>query len=150
MRTLSAIVMIVNMSRGPSELILTDDGLPSMFRSADTASLAGQADTVRWSALQLFMLIVGAVLGGVDIKLRNDLDLGALIASIALLASLVPALWLTAKNPQRTWYRGRAAAESLRTLSWKYAVRAEPLRRHRRGGERAAAARHVEHPARPP
>ncbi len=121
------IVMIVNMSGGPSELSLTDDGLPSMFRSADTASLAGQADTVRWSALQLCMLVVGAVLGGVNIKLGNDLDLGALIASIALLASLVPALWLTAKNPQRTWYRGRAAAESLRTLSWKYAVRAEPF-----------------------
>jgi hypothetical protein len=119
--------MIVSMSGGPSELILTDGGLPSMFRSADAASLAGQADTVRWSSLQLSMLVAGAVLGGVDIHLGNGLDLGALIASIALLASLLPALWLNAKNPQRAWYRGRAAAESLRTLSWKYAVRAEPF-----------------------
>ncbi|WP_443066979.1 hypothetical protein [Streptomyces sp. NBC_01261] len=70
--------MIVSMSGGPSELILTDGGLPSMFRSADAASLAGQADTVRWSSLQLSMLVAGAVLGGVDIHLGNGLDLGAL------------------------------------------------------------------------
>ncbi len=106
---------------------MTDDGLPSMFRSADAASQTGQADTVRWSSLQLSMLVAGAVLGGVDIHLGNGLDLGALIASVALLASLLPALWLNARNPQRAWYRGRAAAESLRTLSWKYAVRAEPF-----------------------
>ncbi|MFH9964917.1 DUF4231 domain-containing protein [Streptomyces mirabilis] len=127
MRTTATIAMIVDMHRGPSELILTDDSLPSMFRSADSASLAGQADTVRWSALQLAMLVIGAVLGGVDIKLSNGLDVGALVAAIALLTSLIPALWLTANNPQRTWYRGRAAAESLRTLSWKYAMRAEPF-----------------------
>ena len=119
--------MIVGISGGPSDLILTDDGLPSMFRSADAASLASSADTVRWSALQLAMWVAGAVLGGIDVHLGNGLDLGALIASIALLASLVPAVWLSVKNPQRVWYRGRAAAESLRTLSWKYAVRAEPF-----------------------
>ncbi|KAF5994163.1 hypothetical protein BOG92_022710 [Streptomyces sp. WAC00263] len=127
MRTTATVVMIVDMHGGPSELILTDDSLPSMFRSADSASLAGQADTVRWSALQLAMLVIGAILGGVDIKLSNGLDVGAFVAAIALLASLIPALWLTANNPQRTWYRGRAAAESLRTLSWKYAMRAEPF-----------------------
>lgn len=127
LRGSDAVVTIVGMPGGPSQLILTDDNLPSMFRSADSASLAGQADTVQWSALQLAMLVTGAVLCGVDIKLSNGLDLGALVAAIALLASLVPALWLTANNPQRAWYRGRAAAESLRTLSWKYAVRAEPF-----------------------
>src|SRR5689334_10249420 len=119
--------MIVGMPGGPSELILTDDGLPSMFRSADSASLAGQARTVRWSALQLAMLVMGSVLGGFDVQLGNGLNLGALAAAVALAASLLPALWMTANNPQRAWYRGRAAAESLRTLAWKYAVRAEPF-----------------------
>ena len=121
------VVIIVAMSTGPSELILTDEDLPSMFRSADRTSLSGQADTVRWSALQLTLLIAGSVLGGFDIQLDNGLDVGALVAAVALAASLIPALWLTASNPQRVWYRGRAAAESLRTLAWKYAVRAEPF-----------------------
>jgi hypothetical protein len=111
---------------GTSALILTDDDLPAMFRSADRASLVGQANTVRWSALQLALLILGAVLGGFDIQ-RGGLSLGALAAALALAASLAPALWLASSNPQRAWYRGRAAAESLRTLSWKYAVRAEPF-----------------------
>ncbi|MFI0982890.1 DUF4231 domain-containing protein [Streptomyces sp. NPDC021093] len=115
------------MPEGPRDLILTDGDLPAMFRSADRASLGGQTDTLRWSALQLALLIVGAVLGAFDFTTEGGLNLSSLMAACALAVSLVPGLWLTLRNPQRGWYQGRAAAESIRTLSWKYAVRAEPF-----------------------
>ncbi|MEV6023594.1 DUF4231 domain-containing protein [Streptomyces sp. NPDC052036] len=115
------------MTGGIDELILTDATLPPMFRSADRASLTGQAETVRWSGVQLGLLVAGAFLGAVDVELHNGIDLGALCAAVALLVSLGPAMLLSINNPQRSWYRGRAAAETLRTLSWKYAVRAEPF-----------------------
>jgi hypothetical protein len=34
---------------------------------------------------------------------------------------------LRAENPQARWYEGRAAAESVKTLAWKYVVRARPF-----------------------
>lgn len=109
------------------ELVLSDSHLPAMFRSADSASLTGQADTVRWSAAQLSLLIAAAVLGTVDLRLGERLNLGDLLAALALMGSLLPAVWLASKGPQRRWYQGRAAAESVKTLAWKYAVRAEPF-----------------------
>ncbi|WP_327352998.1 DUF4231 domain-containing protein [Streptomyces sp. NBC_01304] len=115
------------MPGAPRELVLTDSDLPPMFRSADRSSLDGQTDTVRWSALQLAFLVAGAVLGGFDFETDDGLNLSALAAATSLAASLIPTLWLAIGNPQRTWYRGRAAAESLRTLAWKFAVRAEPF-----------------------
>jgi hypothetical protein len=118
--------MILLMPERASDRVLTDDDLPPMFRSADSASMAGQRNTIAWSALQLALLIVGAVLGGFDIW-AGGLNLGALAAAVSLALSLIPALWLAVGNPQRTWYRGRAAAESVRTLAWKFAVRAVPF-----------------------
>lgn len=71
---------------------------------------------------------------GIDL---GDVHLGAASAATAMLISLVPAAWLAARNPQRAWYEGRAAAESIKTLAWKYAVRATPFA----GEEQSAATR---------
>jgi SMODS and SLOG-associating 2TM effector domain 1/SMODS and SLOG-associating 2TM effector domain 3 len=35
--------------------------------------------------------------------------------------------YLLRVKPERTWYEGRAAAESVKTLSWRYAVGGEPF-----------------------
>jgi hypothetical protein len=36
-------------------------------------------------------------------------------------------LFLATTSPLTTWYEGRAAAESVKTLAWRYMVRAEPF-----------------------
>jgi len=72
---------------------------------------------------------------GVDL---GGIHLGAASAATAMLISLLPAAWLAARNPQRAWYEGRAAAESMKTLAWKYAVRATPF-----AGEEQPAARRL-------
>lgn len=107
--------------------MLSDRHLPAMFHSADQASLKGQRDTVRWSAVQLLLLIVSAVLSATSFRIGAVLDLSSLLASLTLAASLLPTLWLASQKPQRQWYRGRAAAESVKMLAWKYSVRAQPF-----------------------
>ncbi|WP_237320727.1 DUF4231 domain-containing protein [Streptomyces sp. JJ36] len=108
-------------------LALSGSHLPAMFRSADQASLSGQRDTVRWSAAQLSLLIAAAVLSATDLRAGEHLNVGDLLAAAALTGSLLPAVWLASSVPQRRWYQGRAAAESVKTLAWRYAVRAEPF-----------------------
>lgn len=98
-----------------------------MFHAADRASHKGQTDTVRWSAVQLVLLVAGAVAGAVPLETGDQVNVGGLLAALCLAVSLFPALWLASRNPQRQWYRGRAAAESVKMLAWKYAVRAHPF-----------------------
>lgn len=50
---------------------------------------------------------------------------GALV--LIFTAGFILTLVLMVKNYDRIWYGGRAAAESAKTLAWKYAVRAAPF-----------------------
>jgi hypothetical protein len=41
--------------------------------------------------------------------------------------ALVVEVFLLRTRPERTWYEGRAAAESVKTLTWRYAVGGDPF-----------------------
>ncbi|MGW4891462.1 DUF4231 domain-containing protein [Kitasatospora sp. NPDC004240] len=93
--------------------------LPGSFWTADTASLRGQRRAVTLSAWELALLVAAAATGSAD---------GgpwAWLAAVAYLGAIVLAVVIGRQNPQGLWYEGRAAAESVKTLAWKYAVRAD-------------------------
>ncbi|MFJ8627774.1 DUF4231 domain-containing protein [Kitasatospora sp. NPDC093550] len=95
------------------------DLLPGFFWAADAASLRGQQRSVLLSAWELVLLVVAAATGSAD---------GgpwAWPAAVAYLGAIVLAVVIGRQNPQGLWYEGRAAAESVKTLAWKYAVRAD-------------------------
>ncbi|HZM78945.1 MAG TPA: DUF4231 domain-containing protein [Candidatus Limnocylindrales bacterium] len=106
---------------------LSRSELPVAYRSASDYSARAQRSATRWLAAQLSLLGAGALIGGIDVELANGFHIGALAAATSLTLAMVPTLFLIARNPQRAWYRGRAAAESLKTLAWKYAIRAIPF-----------------------
>jgi hypothetical protein len=111
-------------------LVLGNDRLPAAFQAPDRASLHAQRRTVRLTGLQLLLLIASAVGGAVDLRLRRPpLDIGGLIAITGFVAALVVGYVLTSSRPDRTWYRGRAGAESVKTLAWRYAAGGEPFQK---------------------
>ncbi|MFE2724946.1 DUF4231 domain-containing protein [Kitasatospora sp. NPDC059327] len=93
--------------------------LPELFRVADSASLQGQRRSVLLSAWELALLVVAAAAGSADG------EPWAWPAAVAYLGAIVLALVISRQNPQGLWYEGRAAAESVKTLAWKFAVRAD-------------------------
>lgn len=95
------------------------DLLPRVFWAADGASLQGQARAVALSRWEL-LLLVGAAFAG-----SADGPVWAWAAAVAYLGALFIAVTVARQNPQRLWYDGRAVAESVKTLVWKYAVRAD-------------------------
>lgn len=110
--------------------MLGNDRLPAAFQAPDRASLEAQRRTVRLTGLQLLLLIASAVGGAVDLRLRRPpLDIGGLIAVVGFVAALVAGYVLTSSRPDRTWYRGRAGAESVKTLAWRYAAGGEPFQK---------------------
>ena len=56
-----------------------------------------------------------------------QLDVLAAIGATAFLSALAATVLRSAKRTERDWYGGRAAAESLRTLAWRYAVGGDPF-----------------------
>ncbi|MFB7664164.1 DUF4231 domain-containing protein [Kitasatospora sp. NPDC056138] len=93
--------------------------LPELFWTADSSSLQGQRRAVALSRWELLLLVAAAASGSADGRLW------AWIAAFAYLCTVVMAAVVSRQNPQGLWYEGRAAAESVKTLSWKYAVRAD-------------------------
>ncbi|WP_344439167.1 DUF4231 domain-containing protein [Kitasatospora nipponensis] len=96
--------------------------MPELFRVADSASLQGQQRSVSLSRWELVLLTGAAVAGSADGRPF------AWVAAVAYLLTVFVAVVVSRQNPQGLWYEGRAAAESLKTLAWKYAVRADAYR----------------------
>jgi hypothetical protein len=100
--------------------------LPEPFWTADQASLQGQERSIRWYRGQILMLVLAALAGITDVR-HNHLNWFQAV-SAAFFAGAGYFWWrLGREKPQSLWYEGRAAAESVKTLVWKYVVRAWPF-----------------------
>jgi len=93
--------------------------LPELFWTADSSSLQGQRRSIALSRWELLLLVAAAAAGSADG------NVWAWVAAFAYLCTVGLAAVSSRQNPQGLWYEGRAAAESVKTLSWKYAVRAD-------------------------
>lgn len=95
----------------------------SVYGLSDTASLRGQRSHLTLLRLELAIVIVGALLGAIDARAS------VLSAAVAFVVAIVLRAARMASQPVGDWYGGRAAAESVKTLCWRYAVCAGPFER---------------------
>jgi hypothetical protein len=66
----------------------------------------------------LLLLIAAAVGGAITLEVgKADIPLGALIGLGAFSIAAIFRLYALATGPERLWYEGRAAAESVKTLA---------------------------------
>ncbi len=99
---------------------------PLIQQAAGANSQEGQQRYFRDTRRNLIMLIVATVAGAFTLR-RGTTDWAGVIATIAFLGALYTRLNLLTGRPERTWYDGRAAAESAKTLAWRYAVGGKPF-----------------------
>lgn len=115
--------------------MMTTPTFPSAFTVADEESLRGQRWHLRFLRVELLMLIAGAAVGilgtvGDDndkIAGFNNHKVAGVSAAIAFVLAIVVRSFRITNRPDRSWQDGRAMAESVKTLSWKYAMRAGPF-----------------------
>ena len=102
---------------------MNDQDLPSLYRAADTAAVQAQKTFYLTLLSNLALLTTAAAL-----SLANSSNPKfAAIQLLCLLATLGLSIYLATSNLQRNWYGSRALAESVKTISWRYAMRAEPF-----------------------
>lgn len=100
---------------------------PPLFTATDTFSQKWQRRFLWAHKIQLISLILAALGGSTSWVVTGDFKLSAFITIIGLLGALTAKIYLVAYTPEKKWYNGRAAAESIKTLSWKYIAGAKPF-----------------------
>lgn len=107
---------------------LSRGNLSPLAEAASQDSMAAQRRYMTATAAHLTCLVLAALFGALTIRPEPaGIDLagaGAVgfFASAALLSA-----FLFGTRPDRQWYDGRAAAESMKTLAWKYSVGGSPF-----------------------
>ncbi|MDR5893153.1 DUF4231 domain-containing protein [Halomonas mongoliensis] len=96
--------------------------LPGLYQSADSCSVRAQKVYFRSLMWYLLLLIVAALLP----YLAKYDAMGALASAVLFLVTLGILIFLRAKRPDDIWYNGRAVAESVKTISWRWMMRADP------------------------
>lgn len=96
---------------------------PALYQSANDLSLESQTHFFRALKFHLVLLVVAAFLSFVHFP---HWSVGVL-QLLALLGALSCSIYLFSKRPDRNWYAGRAVAESIKTITWRYVSRAEPF-----------------------
>ena len=108
------------------ELIDTD--LPPLYRASDHASMSAQSGFLTATKGRLVLILAAAVLGGMSWRVTADgVDIAGVLAACAFFLAMMSEIYLLTVKPEKAWYEGRAAAESVKTLSWRYAVGGAPL-----------------------
>ena len=99
--------------------------LPPLHDAADRASGRAQAQYLWVTRVQLAGLVLGAAL---SIQLwPNAVETMRVAAASLLAVSTIATVLAGGLGLRDTWYSGRAAAESVKTLSWRYAIGADPF-----------------------
>jgi len=96
------------------------DHMPALYRTAETASGQGQRRFRELTATALILLVVAAVGGMIDERWA-----GWLSAAAFAIGTAATTLWIM-RRYENEWYDGRAAAESAKSLTFKYAVGGAP------------------------
>jgi SMODS and SLOG-associating 2TM effector domain 3/SMODS and SLOG-associating 2TM effector domain 1 len=104
---------------------LTDQDLPALHGAADYTSISAQRQFLGATRLRLVLLVAAAAAGAV--RVQWEINWFSFAGAALLLAAAIVELYILRDRPDRRWYEGRAAAESAKTLGWRYAVAGAPF-----------------------
>jgi hypothetical protein len=102
---------------------MQEENFPALYRSADGLSLESQRHFYLSLGTQLMLLVGSALLSIISIQHWSIL----VLQLIFLLGALGCSIYLFSMRPDQLWYAGRAVAESIKTVTWRYVCRAEPF-----------------------
>jgi hypothetical protein len=102
------------------------DTYPGLFYAADKASAKAQETSLILSRTNLTFLVSGAAFAAVSSACRVTSGLFAILSATSVALSLLISIYLKILAPEHVWYGGRAIAESVKSMAWRYMMGAEP------------------------
>src|SRR5437588_4040327 len=114
------------MSRDDQIPTLENADLPELYAAADTKAIAAQRHYLGAMRWQLGLLVVAAGFGAYTWRGHRP-DPGGIATAVLLFVIATIKIHVLLAGSERTWYQSRAAAESAKTLAWRYAVGGGPF-----------------------
>jgi hypothetical protein len=108
----------------PDQNVVLRTDLPEIYRKAADASAKSQDLFLVWNLITIAALTLAALILALKGWLHSP---GAVAGAVMLAAGAVMTFWLRKSRYERRWYSSRAVAESVKTLSWRYMMRASPF-----------------------
>jgi len=100
---------------------------PAIFKTADSYSLTGQNRYINLIKIELGILLVATV---ISLFPFDDENFGrglAIFSALSFLAGIGITFYIKNSKFEDQWYMGRALAESIKSLTWKYMMRSIPF-----------------------
>ena len=104
------------------DLLVEESSFPGLYQSADEASIEAQKIYFRGLFFYLGLLVLAALVSFSWPKFVA----GAVVSAMLFLATLGILIFLRVNRHDDVWYNGRAVAESVKTISWRWMMRADP------------------------
>lgn len=98
---------------------------PSLYQAADQASLKAQKYYMIIMGFDLAFMILGTTLAIYSFKCEFTKLVIYSFSGLFLISGLILTIILKSKAFEDTWYKGRALAESVKTLTWRFITRSE-------------------------
>jgi hypothetical protein len=105
---------------------------PALYQSSDAVSLQAQRLFFGGLFAHLVCLVAAAIISVIN---SPSVEM-AILQTVVLCGALGFASLLAIKRPERLWYSGRAVAESIKTITWRFMVRAEPFNNNEQADRR--------------
>lgn len=99
---------------------------PPEFAAADEASMAAQRRFLAATRGQLVLVVTAGILGTFTLMVGRY-DVAAFVVAVLFSVTALVRLRVSRSALVERWHDGRAGAESLKTLSWRYAVGGAPF-----------------------
>lgn len=115
--------------------------LPALYHTATLESGKAQKWLLRLTKLNIFFLTLGATLSAINIGIGGIVDnnqkfIIAYGSTTMLVLSTIITFAVEQMRYERKWYDGRAIAESIKTLAWRFMMNAEPYKSEGKPEER--------------
>jgi len=104
-------------------IAFSNDDLPALFQSADLCSFKGR----RRRRFFFVGFLVCDLIAATCASIESHPIWISLSCVIFLALGLLGTVLLLQESPEKSWYGGRALAESVKTLAWRYMMCAEPF-----------------------
>jgi hypothetical protein len=105
---------------------IEESNLPALYNVADSAAIKGQKTYVNLFVADLVCTVLGAIFSAVSFTTPSNKLIFYFLSGVSFFVSLLITLILSKQNYEKQWYAARAIAESVKTISWKYMMCAEP------------------------
>lgn len=105
---------------------VTRADMPALLLAASETARRSEQRFLRATGIRLLSLLLAAVSGAFAGHLAPP-DPIAIVAVFAFVLAMVTETFLLIDKPEQLWYEGRAAAESVKTLTWRYCVGGLPF-----------------------